>query len=242
MHIWIQMPYILRTWWNQPSAWRSSWDTTRKKGNNMGLRKKILIGMTLLILVMSAEANTFITNSYITVQERISTYNGVAGGSYVGQFSNKWMDRSFWIFALPDMAGKTLVSATFRVSLALVDGAANDVDLYHIQDLNHGDPLVTNDFNAGTATLVKASFVTPSSVVGYYSVDVLNEILSDYSFDSSGERYAVFRAQLEGDEKISGTANRRYNFISNNNNTNPDQPELILEITEGRSISLIIVH
>ena len=209
----------------------------------MRIRPKILIGTMAFVLAMSAGANV-ITIGYTNVAERISnnSLGGVAPSSYVGQFSNKWVDRSFWVFELPELLpGQTLVSATFRVNLILIDGVTNNADLYHVQDFNHS-LLVTNDYDLGTATLTAGSFVTPTSVTGqYYTVDVTADILADYALDPSDAQYATFRAQLDDSGSIRGTSSRRYRFASDNV-ADPNQPELILEIIpEPASVSLFLL-
>ena len=220
----------------------------------MHIRLKRLIGTAALILtlcgVMPAKA-TLITNSYVnTTYDRVGRYydgssNRVSANSYVGQFdgggSVDWNDRSFFIYTLPALEpGQTIVSATLKTALLTIDNPVYDVDVYHVQDLNHGDPLVGDDYDAGTATLTAASFVTPDSASGWHLLDVLSDVLADYANDPSGEKYATFRFQLQNETPVgvnssADGAEKRYYFTT-------DSTKLILEIIpEPASVSLFLV-
>ena len=179
----------------------------------MRVRAKILIGIITAVLSMSTDATLVtVTNATVTEKQRVNSVRGACGNFYVGGFKNasiEWMDRSFFVFKLPDMTGRTLVSATLKTYLISRSKTAPDVDLYHVQDLNK-ESLETADYNAGTATLTIASFVTSSSLLKqYYTADVLNDVLSDYAKDPSDAQYASFRLQLS-DETLQGVTDRYY--------------------------------
>ncbi len=230
-----------------------SWNAVKaKKENTMSRKAKMLIGAVTLVLllcgVMPANATTIITNIYTNDFERLQyIYDSTnipvpANNAYVGQYDTAidYNERSVFIFELPTLdPGQMIVSATFRSFLSAVDGAVYPVDLYHVQDLNHGNPLVGTDYSAGTANLVQASFVTPTSpTVQYYSANVLTNVLADYANDPSYARYAVFRLQLNNEAK-SDSGNKRYYFTSGI--VVGRTTELLLETAPDPSSAIIIL-
>ena len=212
----------------------------------MRTRPKILIGTMAFVLAMSAGADV-ITCYTTNTKARINNLGTAGNNFYVGQYNTSWVDRSYLLFELPDLAaGQTLVSATLRIFAVTTFAVTNDADLYHMQDLNHtGDliPGLDGDYNAGTPTLAMEGLGTPTMETNrYYEVDVLSLIQSDYTLDSSDNRIAAFRIQLDNDDgKIHGGITRRYLFQSGWSITT-NHPELVLEtIPEPASVSLFLL-
>jgi T5SS/PEP-CTERM-associated repeat protein len=108
--------------------------------------------------------------------------------------------RGVCIFSLPELeAGTTVARAQllFYRTQSSYDTYLTDLcSLYHLPYVNRSS-LVASDYEE-PGSVVKVDFATPWGLKEqYYSLDVTNEVVTDYAKDSTASRFSAFRLQAD---------------------------------------------
>lgn len=203
----------------------------------MRLKTKIAIGVMTFVVILSVQA-TVITNVAQNTKERINDAGSIGDTYYIGEYYNTapvdTMDRCFFIFALPDLAGEELVTATLRFNLTAITGSPSDADVYHMDSTPSS--ALSVDYYAASGTLMGSSVLTSGSTTGeWYEVDVTSGVLADYAATAT---YVGFRCQLADETKTEAVA--RYT-IDLNATGGGGSPRLVLETIPEPATAMLLL-